>query len=125
MLLKSVPGSSVIEVPTHKVKSKEELDDLYEFWRDQGYEGQIIRQDATYQTKRTQTMLKRKEFVTEMLSAADPEQKGREAKVIDVLDQQGEKLARLAHDQPQVAASLFTTLGLTYRALGQMVDGQR
>jgi len=62
--------------------------------------------------------LRFREFVTEMLSSADPQQKGKDAKVIDILDQQSEKLARLAHDEPEVAASLFSTLGRTYRALG-------
>lgn len=46
--------------------TQQELDDLYEQYVDQGYEGQMIRvPDAPYENKRSKFLLKRKEFITE------------------------------------------------------------
>jgi ATP-dependent DNA ligase len=42
-----------------------DLDRLYKEYRDLGYEGQMVRQDAAYQFKRTNVLLKRKEFIDE------------------------------------------------------------
>lgn len=53
-------------VPTSGVKSREQLDGLYESYLEEGYEGQMVRLDMPYEAdKRSKGLLKRKEFVTE------------------------------------------------------------
>lgn len=50
-------------VATNQVVNQNELDELYENYLDQGYEGQIVRIGSRgYQNKRTDNLLKRKEF---------------------------------------------------------------
>ena len=55
-------STSVVLVPTIKVNSFEELDELYGSYLSEGYEGQILRKDSVYESKRTHSLLKRKEF---------------------------------------------------------------
>jgi ATP-dependent DNA ligase len=62
-LLANVPN--VVIVRTDKVDTVADLDRLYKEYRDLGYEGQMVRQDAAYQFKRTNVLLKRKEFIDE------------------------------------------------------------
>jgi DNA ligase-1 len=52
----------VVLVPTTEVANQAQLDDLYEKYLEEGQEGQIVREDAAYQHKRTNFLLKRKEF---------------------------------------------------------------
>lgn len=53
-------------VRTDKVKSVDDLDSLYAEYIEQGYEGQIVRMnDAIYENKRTNQLLKRKEWLDE------------------------------------------------------------
>jgi len=52
-------------VETFLVTSVEELDLFYARWIEQGYEGQMVRIDGRYEQKRSDTLLKRKEFKTE------------------------------------------------------------
>lgn len=52
-------------VPTKKVKEPEYLDDMYDFFLEDGYEGQMVRSDVEYEFKRTKALLKRKEFIDE------------------------------------------------------------
>lgn len=59
-ILKDVPFVKI--VPTYKVDSKDDLDELYERFIMDGYEGQIIRKNAPYEHKRTTNLLKRKTF---------------------------------------------------------------
>lgn len=53
----------VVYVETKLVQNKEQLDDLYGSWLELGYEGQMVRCDKPYETKRSKTLLKRKEFL--------------------------------------------------------------
>ena len=50
-------------VHTHWVADQSRLDYLYGLFMEQGYEGQMIRLDASYENKRSKSLLKRKEFV--------------------------------------------------------------
>jgi DNA ligase-1 len=51
-------------VHTHWVTDgQERLDYLYNLFMEQGYEGQMIRLNASYENKRSKSLLKRKEFV--------------------------------------------------------------
>lgn len=59
-ILKDIPFVKI--VPTYKVDSKDDLDELYERFIMDGYEGQIIRKNAPYEHKRTTNLLKRKTF---------------------------------------------------------------
>lgn len=52
-------------VETTLVNSFEELDALYEKYMADGYEGQMVRSNSPYQNKRTNFLLKRKEFKEE------------------------------------------------------------
>ena len=58
------PNPLVI-VETTEVNSREHLDELYEEYVEQGYEGQMIRLDGPYENKRSPKLLKRKEFIDE------------------------------------------------------------
>jgi ATP-dependent DNA ligase len=52
-------------VTTTWCDSQDELDTLYSEYTEQGYEGQMVRNDTPYENKRSKNLLKRKEFVTE------------------------------------------------------------
>lgn len=50
-------------VPTFKIDNEEEMEQLYERFLKEGYEGIMIRSNAAYMQKRTVNLLKRKEFI--------------------------------------------------------------
>ncbi len=52
----------IIPVRTCLVETKTQLDGLYSQWKEQGYEGQMIRLNGPYEKKRSKSLLKRKEF---------------------------------------------------------------
>lgn len=52
----------VVYVPTVKVESQKELDDLFETYINLKYEGQMIRHNEPYENKRSKFLLKRKEW---------------------------------------------------------------
>lgn len=52
-------------VETVYVTSTDTLDELYAKWMGDGYEGQMIRLDEVYENKRSNFLMKRKDFVTE------------------------------------------------------------
>lgn len=58
-------------VPTYLVKTKEELDEYYSKFLEEGYEGQMIRKNAPYEHKRTNALLKRKEFIDDEFELVD------------------------------------------------------
>lgn len=58
------------------------------------------------------------EFLLRTLSGADPARKGRDAKVVDMLDASAGTIDTSFHDDPATAASVHGTIGITYRALG-------
>lgn len=49
-------------VPTHKVVDLESLDKYYGHFIENGWEGQMVRENLPYEFKRSSTLLKRKEF---------------------------------------------------------------
>lgn len=58
--------TKIKKVETNYVESEEELDKLYSFYMEDGYEGQMVRHgDSEYETKRSKHLLKRKEFEDE------------------------------------------------------------
>jgi DNA ligase-1 len=64
-------------VPTTWCDNQTALDNSYSYYHEQGYEGQMVRNDTPYENKRSKNLLKRKEFITE------------EFEVIEVLEGQG------------------------------------
>lgn len=55
-------GKPIVPVLTMGAKDEAEVDVAYERFIDQGYEGLMVRADATYENKRTDKLLKYKEF---------------------------------------------------------------
>lgn len=70
-------GVSIVLVDTHDASTSADIDELYGMYTSDGYEGQMIRQNTAYEGKRSNNLLKRKEFITE------------EYKVIEVHEGQG------------------------------------
>jgi DNA ligase-1 len=58
----SLHKSCIVPVDTHFAHSVQDLDDYYGQYLENGYEGQMIRLDERYENKRSNTLLKRKEF---------------------------------------------------------------
>ena len=57
---------SIVLVPTLQVFCHDDLDELYQTWTSDGYEGQMVRIDnAKYENKRSKSLLKRKDFKDE------------------------------------------------------------
>jgi DNA ligase-1 len=59
-----LPKSCVI-VPTYVLHSQKEIEEQYVKYMEQGYEGQMIRLNAPYENKRSNSLLKDKQFVTD------------------------------------------------------------
>ncbi len=57
-------------------------------------------------------------FVQDMLSSADPRSRGKDVTVAEVLDEAARRVETELKDQPEIAASAQTTIGLTYLSLG-------
>jgi DNA ligase-1 len=55
----------IVIVPTLMARTASQLDEDYELALENGYEGQMVRQDKPYEYKRTASLLKRKEFQDE------------------------------------------------------------
>jgi DNA ligase-1 len=67
-------GKTLIQVETSMIISEEDLEHHYLKVLQDGYEGQIIRYDREYQQKRSNYLLKRKEFVDEEFELLDIEE---------------------------------------------------
>jgi DNA ligase-1 len=61
-LQNELKAKSIVVVPTACVKSYAELDELNGQYLNDGYEGQMVRTNDFYRHKRTDALLKRKEF---------------------------------------------------------------
>lgn len=71
--LLKIPGIEVVR--TLAVNDSEKLDALFGEYMEQGYEGQMVRIDQPYeQNKRSNSLLKRKEFITEEFSVSSVEE---------------------------------------------------
>ena len=58
-------GLPIVIVPTEECEDQESLDRLYSQYTEDGYEGQMVRNNTPYENKRSKSLLKRKEFITE------------------------------------------------------------
>lgn len=63
-------------------------------------------------------------FLQNMLASAKPSEKGREVTVREVLDEAGKRAERDLADEPEVQASVRSTIGCTYMALGLFADAE-
>ncbi len=63
-------------------------------------------------------------FLQEMLASADPQNEGREVKVIDVLDAASERAGEALTEQPEVEAAVRNTLGVTYTTLAAYEEAE-
>ncbi|MEM9665538.1 MAG: serine/threonine-protein kinase, partial [Bacteroidota bacterium] len=59
------------------------------------------------------------EFLSDMLESADPEQAGYDVTVLEVVRSAVTEVDTLAQTEPEVAVSLYYTLGVTYNGLGR------
>lgn len=66
-------------VDTSLCENAKQLNDLYEKYIEQGYEGQMVRTDSKYENKRSKFLLKRKEF------------QDQEYTILDVIEGEGNK----------------------------------
>ena len=57
--------SPLVFVETSYCSNQTELDELYSQYTEDGYEGQMVRNNTPYENKRSKNLLKRKEFITE------------------------------------------------------------
>jgi len=55
-------STPIVPVQTHLVHDEDQLNDAYVTWIESNYEGQMIRLNEPYEYKRSNTLLKRKEF---------------------------------------------------------------
>ena len=69
--LGAVASGYIQYVETRYCATQEDLDALYSEYTEQGYEGQMVRNDTPYECKRSKNLLKRKEFITEEFSVVE------------------------------------------------------
>ena len=60
------------------------------------------------------------QFLTDMLKSPTPMQKGKDIRMVELLEAAQENVIRAFPGQPSVQADLYYTLGVTYRQLGDM-----
>jgi len=84
-LFGAINKDCLVMVETAEVNSFKTLDVLYDQYLEQGYEGQIVRQNAGYENKRSKGLLKRKEFMDA------------EYKVIDIDEGNGNRAGTCKH----------------------------
>ena len=53
---------SIVLVETYLLETSEKVDEVYSLYMDSGYEGQMLRKDQPYETRRSKSLLKRKDF---------------------------------------------------------------
>ena len=87
----SLPGlihhAKIVHVPTKVCDDQEALDKLYSQYTEDGFEGQMVRNNTPYDNKRSKNLLKRKEFITD------------EFDVVEVLEGQGNWAGYAKHFQ--------------------------
>ena len=63
----------IVIVETTEVYEEANLDNIYNQYLEQGYEGQMVRKDEKYENKRSTSLLKRKEFIDAEYKVVDIE----------------------------------------------------
>lgn len=88
------------------------------------YQGRIAAEERDKAKIENQKYEKVNSFLTSILSSVDPSEIGRDVKVYDILDKAAEDVENELKNQPQVEASIRSTLGNTYVNLGEYDKGK-
>lgn len=88
------------------------------------YQGRIAAKERDKAKIENAKFEKVNDFLTSILSSVDPSELGRDVKVYDILDQASESVDEEFKDQPEVEASIRSTLGNTYVNLGEYDKGK-
>ena len=88
------------------------------------YQGRIAARERDKAKTENQKYEKVNEFLTRILSSVDPSEIGRDVKVYDILDKAAEDVNTELKNQPEVEASIRSTLGNTYVNLGEYDKGK-
>ncbi len=88
------------------------------------YQGRIAARERDKAKTENQKYEKVNEFLTSILSSVDPSEIGRDVKVYDILDKAAEDVNTELKNQPEVEASIRSTLGNTYVNLGEYDKGK-
>jgi eukaryotic-like serine/threonine-protein kinase len=81
-------------------------------------QSRIARQERDHALREAEKADKINKFLQKMLNSADPRVAGKDVKVIQVLELAAQSLDKDLSDQPEIAADLQTTIGLTYLSIG-------
>ena len=85
-VLSKLPNAKcLVVVPTAEIYSEATLNSVYGSYLEDGYEGQMVRVDGSYENKRSKTLLKRKEFIDA------------EYKVLDISEGNGNRRGTAKH----------------------------
>ena len=88
------------------------------------YQGRIAARERDKAKTENQKYEKVNEFLTRILSSVDPSEIGRDVKVYDILDKAAKDVNTELKNQPEVEASIRSTLGNTYVNLGEYDKGK-
>ncbi len=88
------------------------------------YQGRIAARERDKAKTENQKYEKVNEFLTSILSSVDPSEIGRDVKVYDILEKAAEDVNTELKNQPEVEASIRSTLGNTYVNLGEYDKGK-
>lgn len=83
-------------------------------------QAKIAKKQRDRARKEAQKAEKVNQFLQKMLNSADPRFGSKDVKVIEVLGMANESIERDFANQPEIAADLHTTIGLTYLSVGQI-----
>lgn len=81
-------------------------------------QSRIARRERDHALQEAEKAEKINKFLQKMLNSADPRVAGKDVKVVQVLRLAAQSLNKDLADQPEIAADLQTTIGLTYLSLG-------
>jgi len=70
----NINADKIVLVETRKCDTPEQIDHMYGTYTQAGFEGQMIRQNIKYESKRSKGLLKRKEFTTEEFEVVSVEE---------------------------------------------------
>lgn len=88
------------------------------------YQGRIAAKERDKAKIENTKYEKVNDFLTSILSSVDPSEIGRDVKVYDILEKAAENVETELKDQPEVEASIRSTLGNTYVNLGEYDKGK-
>jgi len=82
------------------------------------YQSEVAADERDKAQTETVKVEKINSFLQDMLSSADPYEKGKDVKVVEILNNASKKIDSTLIGQPEIEAELRTTIGRTYEDLG-------